>query len=750
MTLPALLASAEIPPFQGVHAATSAPELSWSGLLLLLPLASMVLCALMAMSRTRTKLPAIVTSVSFLGMFVTVLGLAFRVGDTPVVVHLFEWINFGWTAATPGPERAGEELWRSITANVGFYVDSLTIFWMLFVTGLGTLIAVYASEYMEQDRGVSYSRFFFGMSLFLLSMSALVMADNLVLLYLGWEGVGLASYLLIGYYYKKPAAVAAAKKAFIMNRIGDAGLALGIFLTWVNYGTVEYAPLFAALSDPPSGSGSWIPAAIPFCLMLGAFGKSAQGPLFTWLPDAMEGPTPVSALIHAATMVTAGVYLIARTFPLFAAHPDSLEVVAWIGGGTAFLAATIALAQYDIKRVFAYSTLSQLGYMFLGLGAVSTFGAAYHVFTHAFFKAALFLTAGAVMHGFAGQLDLRKLSGLRHLPGWKIVSWAMFVGCLWLSAFPFTSANFSKDAILEAAFIMDTPSYRFLGWLGLFTAALTAYYSFRVWFRVCCGPVSYSPGEEDHGSDDHHGHDHGSPGGAVRDHAHEPATSAHHGDGHGGGFHPHAPRLAMNLPIILIALGAVLSGIPAYQKLAGGENWAQQMVLHSSAYQGSAMPLAHGDAAVEHVAHPTVLGMNPHLAMMVIGGVAGVLGIAIAWWFHLANRQAAANLRSSLLASPATRWLPILLERKWFVDEIYHAIFGVPAWIASHLLHWFDRHVIDGLLVNGVGRIPPFLGRVFQPLYSGRLQGYAVTMSISVGVILLWALWAWIVGEAPR
>jgi NADH-quinone oxidoreductase subunit L len=721
---PAILAASDaIPP------AAAVGDRGWAGLILLLPLCSMIACAAMAMLRVRSKLPAVVTALAIAGSFATVLALAFRPDPgTPITIHLFDWIRFDWTAAAPAVEVAGETLWRSVTADFGFYVDSLTVFWMLFVTGLGTLIAIYASEYMESDRGVGYCRFFFGVSLFLLAMSCLVMADNLVLLYLGWEGVGLASYLLIGYYYQRPAAVAAAKKAFIMNRIGDAGLALGIFLIWVNYGSVEFSTLFAALEQPVSGSGSWDAAAIPFCLMIGAFGKSAQIPLFTWLPDAMEGPTPVSALIHAATMVTAGIYLIARTYPFFVANPDAMEVVAWIGALTALVAATIAMGQHDIKRVFAYSTVSQLGYMFLGLGSLASFGAAFHVFTHAFFKATLFLAAGAVMHGFAGQLDLRKISGLRHMPGWRVVAWTMFVGCLWLAAFPFTSAFFSKDYCIEGAFLQNTPSYRAAAWIGLFAGGLTAYYSFRVWFRVCCGPKQCTPGEEFHG-DGQHGHD------SEHGHGHGHGT----GD-HDGGFHPHAPRLAINGVLIAIALGAVLSGIPGYLALAGGENAVQQVVAGSSARAGSM--LGDGGDGV------TVLGMHPHLGVMVAGGIASLVGIALAWWFHLARRQAASDLRTRLLAHPAIRWLPTAIDRKWYFDEIYHALATLPAWGASHAMHLADRHLIDGVLVNGLGRIPPLLGRLFQPLYSGRLQGYAVTMAGGVALILLWAMWSWIAGDA--
>ncbi|MEY2714958.1 MAG: NADH-quinone oxidoreductase subunit, partial [Planctomycetota bacterium] len=374
----------------GIPAAVASPEFAWAGLILLLPALSAVLCGVCAAMGIKNNLPGAITAVSLLAAFATTLSLFLKMPqDAPRVVHLFDWVAFTW---------AGQSAtWTSFLAPFSLYIDSLTLLWMLFVTGLGSLIAIYATEYMEADTGKGYARFFGSVSIFLFAMGSLVMGGNLILLYLGWEGVGLASYLLIGYYYTRPSAVAAAKKAFIMNRIGDLGLALGVFLIWTNYGTVEYDALWKALAasgDTAAGASDWSKALIPYCLMLGAFGKSAQIPLFVWLPDAMEGPTPVSALIHAATMVTAGIYLIARTFPLFALEPNALTVVAIIGCSTALISATIGMAQYDIKRVMAYSTVSQLGYMFLGLGVGTTFGAVYHVFTHAFFKALLFLCCG--------------------------------------------------------------------------------------------------------------------------------------------------------------------------------------------------------------------------------------------------------------------------------------------------------------------------------------------------------------------
>jgi NADH-quinone oxidoreductase subunit L len=676
---------------------------SWFGFILWMPLISLILCGLCAAFKVRTKLPAWIT-VGCLGIsFIITLALYFAYAPgEPMRIHLFDWFNLEWEGG-------------SFIANFSLYVDSLTLLWMLFVTGLGTLIALYASEYMEPDVGKGYSRFFAGISVFLFAMTALVMGDNLVLLYLGWEGVGFASYWLIGYYYTKPSAVAAAKKAFIMNRIGDLGLALAIWFIWLNFGTVEYHALFEIMDtgDFATEAGGWSISAIPFLLMLGAFGKSAQIPLYVWLPDAMEGPTPVSALIHAATMVTAGVYLLCRMFPVMELHEYALPTVAWIGAGTAILAATIGMAQYDIKRIMAYSTCSQLGFMFAGIGVMTTFGAAYHVFTHAFFKAVLFLTCGAIMHGFAGQLDLRKLSGIMRLRGWKVVSFTMLIGCLCLAGFPLTSGYFSKDAILAEAFANEHAA---LGWLLLFTAGLTAYYTFRVWFRVCVGPVHFEPGDEHHGDKHDHQHD---------DHGH-----GEHGDSK---FHPHAPKWAINWVLMIITVGAILAAIPYFlptgiDGVKGG--WVAKLVYDSSAAGG--LP-----GVYETEAHGTILGLDPHKAMYFVSAIVGVIGILIAWQLHLNSRQTADALRSSLLSNPATRWLPTAMENKWYVDEIYHALIRAPLWVIGHILALFDRIIVDTVLVNGTARLPRAFGRAFQPLQNGVLQSYAIVMAGGIALVIL-------------
>jgi NADH-quinone oxidoreductase subunit L len=386
------------------------------------------------------------------------------------------------------------------------------------VCGIGFLICVFAAGYMKGEEG--YFRFFAYLGLFIFMMTILVMGENLVMLYLGWEGVGLCSYLLIGYYYEKPSAREAAKKAFLVNRVGDFGFAIGIMLTFLCFGTTSYFGdglttltgfIERATLNPQAIPGmtafkqSLIPW-IPFCLMIGAFGKSAQFPLYVWLPDAMEGPTPVSALIHAATMVTAGVYMIARCGALFVTNEAAMITVAAVGAFTALFAATIALRQFDLKKVFAYSTVSQLGFMFVGVGVLAPVAGVFHLVTHAFFKALLFLGSGVVMHAMAGELDMRKMSGLKRvLPKTRVV---MLIGCCALAGVPLFSGFFSKDEIVSYAWMHS----KLLGGVLLLTALLTAYYTFRLYFRVFEGPelipaaVGHHPshGTHEHEDEDEH------------------------------------------------------------------------------------------------------------------------------------------------------------------------------------------------------------------------------------------------------
>jgi len=728
-------ALADAPPAAGAAATAVGRAPSALALpIVFLPLLGVILVGLCAAMRVRSKLPAWITVACLGAAFAFTLALYQKTGGgaEPGVAHAWDWINFRWGKSTA----------QSLVANFSFYIDSLTLLWMLFVTGLATLIALYASEYMAHDVGPGFNRFYAAFGLFVFSMACLVMGDNLLLLYLGWEGVGLCSYLLIGYFYKKPSAVAAAKKAFIMNRIGDLGLALGIMLTFVQFGTLEYAKLWPMIQPYAeaalSGRLSEVPVLvqlIPVLFTVGAFGKSAQIPLYVWLPDAMEGPTPVSALIHAATMVTAGVYLVARFLPLYQASEWALPIVAWVGTLTALLAATIGMAQFDIKRIMAYSTVSQLGYMFAGLGVVSLAateapaGAVFHVFTHAFFKATLFLCCGAVMHGFAGQLDLRRLSGVAWMKGWGIVGVAMLIGCLNLAGFPFTAGYFSKDMILAEAF--TNPATSAIGWVLLLTAGLTAYYTFRVFFRVFVGPKEYHPGDEHHGhaGDHDHGHGHGHETGPEELDAEEAALAE---ESHGGEFHPHAPGWAINLVLAVLAVASIVAAV-AYPT-----HWVADLAHNASTYYGlsavHAADAAHHGEAAGHAAHGAVLGFNPHEVMYYISAAVGAIGIGIAYLLHLKGRRTAETAAADKLLpmlGPIPRWA----QNKWYVDEFYNAVVRLPLLAISHIFRWIDALLVDGL-VNLFGYLPRGTGGVLRPTQSGVLHDYALKMAAGVGIVL--------------
>lgn len=695
-----------------------------------IPLLGAALCGICCMKPSIRKLAGPISVLSIFIPFLITCGVysAASTVEGGQVVEVYRWMGV-----------------NAFQVNMGYFVDPLTMVMLFVVTGIGTLIATYAMGYMKGERG--YARFFMGVSLFIFAMTTLVMADNLVLLYLGWEGVGLCSYLLIGYYYEKPEAVAAAKKAFIVNRIGDLGFALGIFLTYKTYGTVSFVgpdalPGIIDLARnaiekgyDPTSADLWI----PFLLMLGAFGKSAQIPLYVWLPDAMAGPTPVSALVHAATMVTAGVYMIARLIPVFQLSPYALPTVATIGGVTALFAGTIALCQYDLKKVFAYSTVSQLGYMFLGVGALSAYGGIFHLFTHAFFKALLFLTAGSVMHALAGQLDLRAMSGLRHkMP---VTCWLMFAGCLALAGFPFTAGFFSKDTILAAAMTQGTGPhgswlFLLLAIMGLFTAFLTAFYTFRLWFRVFMGPEHFEMGD---------------------DHGHAPEGDDEHGDDHGHAHEPHEmPFWPMNFPLTILAAGAIFAGmLPVYfgwMETSIEGSTANPIVIHAES-QVTAEPayqiIMAKDAAEGHDTQATeATGVVSaadaeherehfiHVMMMVVSSIIALLGIAMAWYFHLANRPLTDKIAAKYSA------VVEVLYNKYYVDEFYDITIVKPLRGFGHAFFIFDQFVINGLVMT-VGYLPRLVGWSVRPMQSGKMQGYGLGMVLGVAIAaLLVFMWA--------
>jgi NADH-quinone oxidoreductase subunit L len=536
--------------------------------------------------------------------------------DTPHLEQYFTWFR-------SGDLRFGFDL----------QVDRLTAVMLMVVTGIGTLIHIYAVGYMAHEGG--YYRFFAYMNLFMFFMLILVMAANYLLMFVGWEGVGLCSYLLIGFYFLKQSATNAGNKAFIVNRIGDFGFMLALLLLVIHFRSLEFSAVLPAVSGKPEETLNLI----ALLLLVGATGKSAQIPLYVWLPDAMEGPTPVSALIHAATMVTAGVYMVARSAPLYQAAPLAMEVVALVGLATAVFAATIGLLQNDIKRVFAYSTVSQLGYMFLAAGVGAFSAGIYHVMTHAFFKALLFLGAGSVIHALEGEQDIRHMGGLRK----KIpVTYAtLMCAGFAIAGFPFTSGYFSKDEILLAAHHHHPWMY----WVGVVTAGMTAFYVFRCLFLTFFG--------------EYRGH-----------------------------HHPHESPWVMTGPLAVLAL----------LSLGGG-------FIKIPQYLQPVLPM-------EETAHD--------LSLVVIASSAGLIGIALAYYLYVLKPGLPDQLAQSL------RGLYRLVYNKYFVDELYDAVFVRPTVNGSRTVLWrrVDVGLIDGI-VNGVGAVARVTGGVLKLIQSGNIRSYA-------------------------
>ena len=585
--------------------------------------------------------------------------------DTAERVQIFNWFSSG-----------------TLSVDWAFRVDTLTVVMLVVVTTVSSLVHIYSIGYMAHDP--HRPRFFAYLSLFTFAMLALVTADNLVQLFFGWEGVGLASYLLIGFWYKRPAANAAAIKAFIVNRVGDFGFALGIFAIFVLFNSVEFETIFA---NAPTIVGqkmhflSWdLDALTVVCLLLfmGAMGKSAQLFLHTWLPDAMEGPTPVSALIHAATMVTAGVFMVARLSPLFELSETALTVVILIGASTAFFAATVGLVQNDIKRVVAYSTCSQLGYMFVAMGLGAYQVGMFHLFTHAFFKALLFLGAGSVIHAVSGEQDMRKMGGLRkRIP---LTYWMMIIGTLALTGFPLTAGWYSKDAIIESAFVGHNPLAGY-GFVMTVTAALmTSFYSWRLIFLTFHGKAR-APAD-------------------VMKHVHE------------------SPQV-MLVPLYILAAGALLAGIifhGAFLSDAAGEFW-----------KGSVQAAEH---VIEEMHHAP-------LWVVAIPTVVMLVGFAIAVWFYILDTTAPRRLAEQ------HDWLYRFLLNKWYFDELYDILFVRSAfWLGRFLWKKGDGWAIDGFGPDGVSaRVLDVTQRVVR-LQTGYLYHYAFAMLIGVAALVTWLMFA--------
>ncbi len=629
-------------------------------------------------------------------------------GKPQITEHFYTWLKIG-----------------DFQADFAYLLDPLSGVYILFITGVGLLIHIYATGYMHGDPG--YYRFFCYLNLFMFMMLTLVLADNLLLLFVGWEGVGLCSYLLIGYYIKWDVAGAAAKKAFVVNRIGDFGYMIATFLVFSAFGTISFVSkngvesfLEKAKTAPVEG---WmvfgVMTTIALLFFVGAVGKSAQIPLFVWLPDAMAGPTPVSALIHAATMVTAGVYLTARCSPVFVKSPTAMAVVAVIGAATAIFAATIGIAQNDIKKVLAYSTVSQLGYMFLACGVGAFTAGIFHVMTHAFFKALLFLGAGSVIHGVHEEQDMRRMGGL-----WKymrITSVTMLIGWLAISGFPLLSGFFSKDEILWRTWATEALPHnwgRVLWGVAAITAALTAIYMTRLVWMTFFGSERFREAREEQ---------HGRADAAHADAAHADAAHAAHGE-------PHESGWLMTIPLIILAFLSVVGGYvgvsPALSELVGVhaenkfEHFLEPAIAKVEPATATQAPESQGasNTAVPQATHEGGHDVETEQLFTFISVAAALLGLAFGLWFFKRN--------------PLWR-APKLLEDKYRVDEFYDATVVEPIEELSRdgLWKFVDVRIIDGF-VNGVARLFANLAGVLRYTQTGFARNYAAVILLGAIVVI--------------
>lgn len=560
----------------------------------------------------------------------------------------------------------------SLSVSLNFLVDPLSAIMLLIVTGIGFLIHLYSIGYMHKDEG--FGKFFAYLNLFVFFMLLLVLGSNYIVMFIGWEGVGLCSYLLIGFWYKNNSYASAAKKAFVMNRIGDLGFLLAVFMIFATFGTLEFAGIFPKAATMVSGDITLL--VITLLLFVAATGKSAQLPLFTWLPDAMAGPTPVSALIHAATMVTAGIYMIARSNILFTLAPVTMNVIAIVGICTALLAATIALTQNDIKKVLAYSTVSQLGYMFLGLGVGAFTGAFFHVLTHAFFKALLFLGAGSVIHAMSDEQDMRSMGGLKkHLP---ITFATMLIGTIAIAGIPPLSGFFSKDEILAHTFVANPVLWS----LGLLTAFFTAFYMFRMLFLTFYGKFR---------------------------------GTSHQAE------HLHESPLSMTLPLIVLAVLSAIGGLLNVPSALGGSHALQNFLAPVFADSVSHTGEFHLDHSTEY-------------ALMAISAVAAIAMALLAYNWYV--KKGVVPYAEGEKLPPLTK----LSYRKFYIDEIYHALVTRPLDSISVFFHKVvDRLMIDGF-VNGVGKVTGESGKYLRLLQSGNVGFYLFMMVIGIIALIIYGM----------
>jgi NADH-quinone oxidoreductase subunit L len=611
------------------------------------------------------------------------LAAAFSSASAPYYCDLAHWIRSG-----------------TFQVDFSFYLDQLSLVMLLVVTGVGFLIHIYSVGYMWDDDG--YYRFMSYLNLFMFFMLTLVLAKNYLVMFIGWEGVGLASYLLIGFWFTKDSAASAGKKAFIVNRIGDFGFLIALFLMIKHFGSLDFTHVFTAVYALPTETASaGLLTAIGLLLMVGAAGKSAQIPLYVWLPDAMEGPTPVSALIHAATMVTAGVYMVARSSAIFDRAPMAMLVVAIVGTLTALFAATIGIAQTDIKKVLAYSTVSQLGYMFMACGVGAFSAGIFHLMTHAFFKGLLFLAAGSVIHGIGGEQDMRKMGGLRTYMPWTFLT--MTVATFAIAGFPPFAGFFSKDEILGKAYSSDHGSWVF--WLiGVITAFITSFYMFRLWFMTFFG--DYRGALEAHDTRIHDPHALAGP----------PAT---HDLGHAHG-EPHESPSVMLVPLFILAILSLIGG------------W----IGIGGRFEHFLAPVFEGGKAIAEQAPPEAASSSLEYLLMAISVSAAVLGLLLAWALYFRRPQLPARIATGLGR------LYTAVSNKYYIDELYAILFVKPLIDGSTTILWhgIDQGGIDAA-VNDTADVARHVSDNLRHMQSGNLRSYAGWVAAGGAVVIAYMVW---------